>query len=556
MSYSYFTRRINVGIDRDKKPALFSKILPEMKLSNLLGLFLLFLPFLALQAQTADPAVSFAATITPADLRSHLTRLASVEFEGRETGTPGQQKAARYLADFVAQLGLPAIGDNQSHLQQISFISQSWKTIEMELGGKTLRHLWDYYSYPARNHGENRQEFKEAVFLGYGIDDPAYSDYGAGAEVNNKLLVVYDGEPLDKNGKSLLTKQAEPSTWSTDWRRKVQAAKAKGAAAVLIIDRNFKENLASARKTILSIGMEIGRETNLADQVIPNYYISSEVAKELFGSAAGAVIKSRDRVVKKGTIKPVKFACNLRLHQFKRTNTLEGSNVLGLVEGTDPRLKQEYVVVTAHYDHLGKRGESVYFGADDNASGTSTVLEVCQAFVAAKNAGVGPKRSVLFMWVSGEEKGLLGSQYYSENPIFPLAQTVVNVNVDMVGRVDSKHEQNPDYIYVIGADRLSSELHQINEAANARYTQLELDYTYNAESDPNRYYYRSDHYNFASKGIPAIFYFNGTHADYHRTSDTVEKINFEKMAKIGRLVFHTSWELANRAERIKVDKQP
>ena len=164
-------------------------------------------------------------------------------------------------------------------------------------------------------------------------------------------------------------------------------------------------------------------------------------------------------------------------------------------------------------------------------------------------------RSVVVMLVSGEEKGLLGSKYYVEHPIFPLENTIVDINVDMIGRVDKNHETNPNYIYVIGADRLSSELHEINEKANERYTQLELDYTFNAENDPNRYYYRSDHYSFAQKGIPSVFFFNGTHDDYHRASDTIEKINFEKMTRITHLIFHTAWDLANRDERIKVDKE-
>jgi Zn-dependent M28 family amino/carboxypeptidase len=237
----------------------------------------------------------------------------------------------------------------------------------------------------------------------------------------------------------------------------------------------------------------------------------------------------------------------------KNTRQLIGSNVLGYVEGIDPNLKNEVVVVTAHYDHLGSRGESIFNGADDNGSGTTTVLEVAESFAQAKAAGAGPRRSVLFMLVSGEEKGLLGSQYYAEFPIFPIENTVANVNVDMVGRVDKKYEDNPNYIYVIGSDRLSTELHEINETANKTYTNLVLDYTYNDDNDPNRYYYRSDHYNFAKKGIPAIFYFNGTHEDYHRPSDTIEKINFEKMEKIGKLVFYTTWELANREKRIEVN---
>jgi Zn-dependent M28 family amino/carboxypeptidase len=156
-------------------------------------------------------------------------------------------------------------------------------------------------------------------------------------------------------------------------------------------------------------------------------------------------------------------------------------------------------------------------------------------------------------WCPVKKKDSWAPSIMSTIPVFPLEQTVADVNVDMVGRVDQEHADNPNYIYVIGSDRLSTELHEINEKANAQYTQLELDYTYNAEDDPNRYYYRSDHYNFAERGIPSIFYFNGTHADYHRTSDTVEKINFDKMETIGQLVFHVVWELANRPDRIQVD---
>jgi len=231
--------------------------------------------------------------------------------------------------------------------------------------------------------------------------------------------------------------------------------------------------------------------------------------------------------------------------------SLEGENVLGFIEGSDAARKDEVVIITAHYDHLGTRGDAVYNGADDNGSGTSTVLEIAEAFAKAKEAGEGPRRSVLCMLVSGEEKGLLGSRYYSENPVFPLESTVANVNVDMVGRVDEAHADDPNYIYVIGADRLSSELHEINETANQTYTQLELDYTYNEKDDPNRYYYRSDHYNFAKYGIPVIFYFSGVHEDYHQPSDTPEKLNYERMSEIGQLIFYTAWELANRDEPLK-----
>jgi Zn-dependent M28 family amino/carboxypeptidase len=209
--------------------------------------------------------------------------------------------------------------------------------------------------------------------------------------------------------------------------------------------------------------------------------------------------------------------------------------------------------MSAHYDHLGKRGESIYNGADDNGSGTTTVIEIAQAFADGVKQGIRPRRSMLFLLVTGEEKGLLGSQFYAERPIFPLEKTIVDINVDMVGRVDAKYELNPNYIYVIGSDRLSTDLHKINESVNQEFTQLTMDYTYNSETDPNRYYYRSDHYNFAKNGIPAIFFFNGTHADYHQASDTVEKINFDKMAFVAKHIFHLAYELANRDEMIEVD---
>jgi len=298
--------------------------------------------------------------------------------------------------------------------------------------------------------------------------------------------------------------------------------------------------------------MTLGKN-NSGEKYANSCYISTNVAKAIMGKRAKRVFKARDKIRKKGVSKSVTLKTDFKLVQKKNERTLIGDNVLGYIEGSDPKLKDEVVVVTAHYDHLGKRGDDIYNGADDNGSGTTTVLEVAEAMVEAKKQGVGPRRSVLIMLVTGEEKGLLGSQYYAEHPIFPIENTVANVNVDMVGRVDEKYIENPNYIYVIGSDRLSTELHDINETANKKYTNLVLDYTYNDDDDPNRYYYRSDHYNFAEKGIPAIFYFNGTHDDYHRTSDTIEKINFEKMEIIGKLVFHTTLELANRDKRIEVN---
>ncbi|WP_233897413.1 M28 family metallopeptidase [Tenacibaculum piscium] len=232
----------------------------------------------------------------------------------------------------------------------------------------------------------------------------------------------------------------------------------------------------------------------------------------------------------------------------------DSENVLAFIKGSEK--PDEIVVISAHLDHEGIKDGEIYNGADDDGSGTVAILEIAEAFKKATDAGKRPKRSILFLHVTGEEKGLLGSKYYTENPIFPLKNTVTNLNIDMIGRVDEFHTENPNYVYLIGADKLSTELHNISEEMNKKYTNITLDYKYNDENDPNRFYYRSDHYNFAKHNIPVIFYFNGTHEDYHKPTDTPDKINYELLENRTRLVFHTAWEVANREKRLIVDKVP
>jgi Zn-dependent M28 family amino/carboxypeptidase len=238
----------------------------------------------------------------------------------------------------------------------------------------------------------------------------------------------------------------------------------------------------------------------------------------------------------------------------KNIAPVESSNVMGYLEGTD--LKDEVLVISSHYDHVGvsSTGE-IFNGADDDGSGTVSVMEIAQAFATAAKEGQRPRRSILFLNVTGEEKGLLGSEYYGDHPIFPMANTVNNINIDMVGRIDYEYQdaENKDYIYVIGSEMLSSQLKKINEYNNITYTDLILDYRYDAEDDPNRFYYRSDHYNFAKHNVPVIFFFNGVHDDYHQVTDTVDKIEFPLMEKRAKLVFHTAWDLANRDKRTPVD---
>ncbi len=512
--------------------------------------------YLIAQADRAmDAERRFANTITVEDLNRHLTVLSSDEMEGRETGKEGQYKAARYIEQVIKDYGLEGVGPDNSYSQAISYISERWSNVEMELADEKLRHLWDFYAFPSKNTSRATVEFNELTFLGYGIDTDIYSDY-KNTSVKGKSILILSGEPLDKNGVSYVTNTKATSEWAKNFDLKLEAAFNHGVQTVFVLDANFQKNLSSARKVALDSRMHMGFSEKPDQHFSNSVYVSSSTAKKMMGSAYKNIIKARKRITKKGRSKAIAFPVNISLTQEKTVRELIGENMLAFVEGSDPVLKDEILIVTAHYDHIGKRGDAIFNGADDNGSGTSTILEVCEAFTLAKKEGNGPRRSILFMLVSGEEKGLLGSQYYVEHPLFPLENTIANINVDMVGRVDDKHAADPRYIYVIGADRLSTELHEINEVANDKYTQLELDYTYNEEDDPNRYYYRSDHYNFAKKGIPAVFYFNGTHEDYHQDTDTIEKINFEKMAIIGQLVFHTAWELANRDKRIEVDVKP
>jgi len=238
--------------------------------------------------------------------------------------------------------------------------------------------------------------------------------------------------------------------------------------------------------------------------------------------------------------------------EFFKGKAKASENVLAYIKGSEK--PDEILIISAHLDHEGIKKGEVYNGADDDGSGTVAVIEIAKAFKEAVDKGFRPKRSILFLHVTGEELGLFGSQYYADvDPVFPLANTVANLNIDMIGRIDAKHEGNPNYLYLIGSDKLSTELHDLAEAVNKKYINMDFDYTYNDDNDPNRFYYRSDHYNFAKKNIPVIFYFNGTHADYHKPTDTPDKIEYDLLAKRAQLIFYTAWEIVNRDERIKLD---
>jgi Zn-dependent M28 family amino/carboxypeptidase len=312
----------------------------------------------------------------------------------------------------------------------------------------------------------------------------------------------------------------------------------KGVAAILWVSNNYPRTTPADRKQREKLD---GFQPSILPQ---QFYISENVARAFIKDYSE--VKSLNTVVKK-------YSADLLLEVKKQTKSLQSSNVIAILEGSD--LKDEYLLLTAHYDHLGKNDSAIYYGADDDGSGTVSILELAEAFTKAKAAGKGPRRSIVFMTVSGEEKGLLGSEYYAGHATIPLEKITANLNIDMIGRSDPKRNYGDslNYVYVVGDDKLSSDLRTISEAINKKYTELELDYKYNDPNDKEQIYYRSDHYNFAKNGVPIIFYFNGTHADYHKPTDTPDKINYKLMSKRAQLVFYTAWEMANRNEMLKRD---
>lgn len=462
----------------------------------------------------------FVNTITQEDLKKHLTIIASDEFEGRETAMPGQKKAAEYIANYFQEIGLKKGVYDTSYFQSFPVAIKDPNKVEIRVDGNKLTFLEDFFYLGSFN--DTNINNLEVVYLDYGIDSKRYSDY-KGKDIKGKVVVVNEGVP---------NKIELGEEWDS-WRKKIEAAQKNGAVALFTINNDFKNRLERVKFYIQNPTMELHNKGNRKpNKFIPNFFISDSVAINYFKIDTSKNIQNLSS----------KVDLMLEIDQV-----LSSENVLGFIEGTDK--KEEVVVITAHYDHIGYDAGEICNGADDDGSGTVAVLELAQAFKEAQKAGKGPRRSMLFMTVSGEEKGLLGSQYYTENPIYDLTKTVVDLNIDMIGRVDDLHDNN-NYVYLIGSDKISSDLHEISEKANADKIKMVLDYTYNDENDPNRFYYRSDHYNFAKNDIPVIFYFSGTHEDYHKPTDDVEKIDFEKLEKTTKLVFYTAWEIANREESL------
>ena len=489
------------------------------------------LPALYVGAQKKSNPQPFAKTITADNLKKQLYIVASADMEGRETATEGQRKAAAYIESQFKSLGLIP-GNNGNYQMNYPVYRDSLLNTSLEVNGSSFAAGKDFYAPINTNHSASYR-FGEVAFAGYGFSDSARDDY-KGLDVRGKLVIVLAGNAPGRTEPTGNRRFFNPYV-------KQDAAMKNGAAALLIVDNRINPIVPKGNMYVNAYPKTVR---------LNSYYISEKVAEAILGENFAGGKKALSENSFQAKIYSVEIALNFS----KTTLNLQSSNVLGLLEGTD--LKDEYVLVTAHYDHLGKKDTTIWYGADDDGSGTVSVLEIASAFVKAKAAGKGPRRSILFMTVSGEEKGLWGSDYYTSHPIYKLDKTSVDLNIDMVGRIDPSRKvgDSTNYLYIVGDDKLSTDLRTISEAVNKKEPKLELDYKYNDPRDSEFIYYRSDHFNFAKNGVPIIFYFSGLHRDYHRPTDTPDKINYELMRKRATLVFYTAWEMANRDAMLKRDK--
>ncbi|QCW99751.1 M28 family peptidase [Aggregatimonas sangjinii] len=480
---------------------------------------------------------TYADTVTEAELKEHLYTYASDEFEGRETGQEGQKKAVDYIKAHYQKIGIPAAKGDGDYFQKVPLELKNLPTGTITINGE---------EHPIGDHimsfWEAEAKVDELVYVGYGIEEGDYSDYD-GMDVNGKWVLMKGGEPQKADGTFVLSGSDEASKWSNiseGPELREDLANAKGVKGMIYLDeKNFPryKRYYNYMKNNDSGQMSYKSDEDDAAMLVVDAEIGTQLYPDILTEDAPKIIT-------------VAFEVNLETEN----TPVDTENVVAVLKGTEK--PEEYIVISSHLDHIGITADGqINNGADDDGSGTVALLEIADAFKKAADAGNGPKRSIVFLHVTGEEKGLLGSQYYTDNdPIFPLEKTVANLNIDMIGRIDPKREGDRNYIYLIGSDKLSTDLHELSEAVNEKYTQIELDYTYNDENDPNRFYYRSDHYNFAKNNIPIIFYFNGTHDDYHKPGDTPDKINYDLLANRTKLVFYTAWETANREARVVVDK--
>lgn len=483
----------------------------------------MFLCATLVQAQSKITPTIYGDQISIENLKRYLSFIAADSMEGRATGSRGQAMAADYIKSHFKTVGLESI--TPDFYQKVPLFA-------MAPGQSTLV-----------SNSSKFSNFKDFAYLGIGPvkEDPVPLIFAA----NDRVSVADDA---DISGKAVLIVSDKRSN-----ELPVQNLLDRGAKLVMLCiskdDQAFLQYAWRIQNHLNSSRASLNKP-EATSEFESLAFVSPSFVEQLFKTPVDKLksIADRSEIEK---IKPSQISYELR----NEVKEIETGNVLGFLEGTDR--KNEVVVVTAHYDHIGVmdtgNDDRINNGADDDGSGTVAVMELARVFAKAKKEGNGPRRSILFMTVTAEEIGLFGSYYYTEHPIIPLDQTMVNLNIDMIGRTDEAHMQTPDYVYVIGADKLSKELNAVSEKTNQQYANLILDYTYNDVSHPSNLYKRSDHWNFAKNDIPIIFYFDGIHQDYHRPSDEIDLIEFPLLAKRVKLIFYTAWELANRDKRIVPD---
>tara|TARA_B100001057_G_scaffold430423_1_gene457174 strand:- start:287 stop:1843 length:1557 start_codon:yes stop_codon:yes gene_type:complete len=481
-------------------------------------------------------------SITKDELKEMLYIFSSDEFGGRGTPSKGQDLATDFLKKKYIDLGIqPALEKSYEHKVFLQFDEKPHSYLK--INEKKFTYYKDYIAY--NNGPDVKFRGLELVYVGYGIEDKNYDSYN-GLDVKGKVVLAIGGEPTDENGNYVISGGDKRSEWSSrnEIIKKKQAALKNGAKALILIN-DYLFNRYSKEYAM--------SDDNLGEKRMS---LASKMTKEktqvLLVSS-----KNKDFLLQKN-MKFVDFAFK------KKYDPFSANNIAALIRGSE--FPSEYIVITAHLDHVGIQNGKIYNGADDDGSGSVGILEIAEAFSEARKDGYAPKRSILFLHVTAEENGLLGSEYYTDyDPIVPLSETMVCLNMDMIGRTESKRtESEPeDYIYIIGSKMLSDDLHNINKKANEDYVNLNLDYRYNDPTSlvfesgryiENNYYYRSDHYHFAKYNIPSIFFFSGVHEDYHMPTDTAEKILYDIYEKRIKLIFHTAWDLANADKKIELNK--
>lgn len=505
-------------------------------------------------------AIRFSKAINPENAYKHLSVLASDEYEGRETGTKGAWMAADYISNYFKSLGLKA-PVNGSYFQKIDLVNVTLKESHLTVNGQPKEYQKDYLVSPTLISDKGFTfSTNDIVFIGYGIKKDTYNDF-AGTDIKGKVVMMFNGgDPTLKPGTKI-----DRAAYRATMEARAKYFAENNVKAIILIDP-VVDRITESTKQALKNG-RVMVKTNAALEAqkqneTPRVSISVALANELFKASNTTVADLQKKIVDSQAPASQVLNVPFSASAAKTETPVRCENVLGYLEGSDPVLKKEVLILTGHYDHIGLQTDpnakdKVNNGADDDGSGTTGVLLMAKAFTDAKKAGKGSKRSILFMTVVGEEKGLWGSEWYSEHPVFPVENTIADLNTDMIGRTGEEYLGKPDsanYIYSVGSNMLSSDLGKLSEQVNATYTKMKLDYKYDDPKDPESIYTRSDHYNFAKLGIPIIFYYDGMlQQDYHKPGDEVSKINFPLLSKRAKLTYFTAWELANRPKRPVVD---